>query len=116
MAQSGAESDTGESRDVTPAAAAEDDGGPSALHFMWNHVPAKASPLIPSTTLRRNGQLISKTLDRPAGICCADGFSQGRDGLSVLLLRNRSLTLKDPALRASGLLPGDYKRKRLTRR
>lgn len=65
VAQRGAQSDTGESRDVTPAAAAEDDGGPSALHFMWNHVPAKASLLIPSTTLRRDGQRISETLG-----CC----------------------------------------------
>lgn len=41
----------GECHDVTPAAAAEDDGGPSASHFMRNHFPAKGSPLTPSTIL-----------------------------------------------------------------
>lgn len=41
----------GESHDVTPAAAAEDDGGPSASHFMRNHFLANASLPTPSTAL-----------------------------------------------------------------
>lgn len=62
VAQRGAQSDTGESHHVTAAATAEDDGGPIALHFMWNHVPAKASLLIPSTTLRKIDTLLGKCL------------------------------------------------------
>lgn len=41
----------GECHAVTPAAAAEDDGGSSALHFMWNHFPAKESLPTRSTIL-----------------------------------------------------------------
>lgn len=33
----------GEPHDITPAAAAENDGGPSASIFMWNHFTSKGS-------------------------------------------------------------------------
>lgn len=50
-----------ECNDVTPAAAAEDDGGPSASHFMRNHFPAKASLPTPSTILwKRDKQIVRK--------------------------------------------------------
>lgn len=42
---------SGECHDVTPAAAAKDDRGPSASHFMRNHFPAKATLPTHSTIL-----------------------------------------------------------------
>lgn len=64
-AQRWAQCGIGECHDVTPAAAAEDDGGPSASHFMWNHFPAKASSLTPSTILwkRETSRLLGNGVD-----------------------------------------------------
>lgn len=62
---------SGECHDVTPAAAAEDDGGPSALHFMRNHLPAKESLPTRSTILWKREEKMLEML------CLLNGWKGG---------------------------------------